>query len=80
MKGDITFGGDITDLWGGHHRPKQNVYKISLGGTSPTFGGDITDLWGGHHRPLGGTSPTKTPFNAPENLVFFAPKLILNLF
>jgi hypothetical protein len=68
-----TFGGDITDqnkmcikfLWGGHHRP---------------LGGDITDLWGGHHRPLGGTSPTKTPFNAPENLVFFAPKLILNLF
>jgi hypothetical protein len=68
VKGDITFGGDITDLWGGHHRPKQNVYKISLGGTSPTFGGDITDLWGGHHRPKHPSMPQKTWFFLPLNL------------
>ena len=49
-----TFGGDITDRWGGHHRP--------LGGISPTFGNVsnfcMKPIWGGYHRPLGGISPT----------------------
>jgi hypothetical protein len=70
-----TIGGYIADHWGVYHRPKQNVYKISLGGISPTIGGYITDHWGVYHRPLGGISPTKTPLNAAETLVFFAPKL-----
>ena len=52
------------------------------------FGGYITDqnkmcmkfLWGAYQIHLGGISDTKTPLNAAEKLMFFAPKLILNYF
>ena len=60
---------DITDRW-----------RLLVIFVYNPVGGDITDRWGGHHGPLGGTSRTKTPLEAAEMLVFFAPKLLKTYF
>ena len=82
MKGNITlggisatFGGYISDIWGGHQRhlggdisDKDKLcitfwwggHQRHLGGTSATFGGDISDIWGGHQRQKYPSTPQKT--------------------